>query len=467
MSLKIKLDHRTSFGSNYYTNLDQISGVVELELSSSENVSTVVVKLQGLSKSTCYKDPGNGKTRSHVPVQELHRVLYVDQVVFPSSVVQNSASATSFTLPQGRHSWPFSFRIPVNNDCKEDVKKLGALSALISGPPNTLPVRHVQQILPPSMIGSEEIWVRYYIKVTVNRPSMLSLNHREYKPFIFLPIEPPRAAQDSSSSIFFVKRMHTLSYVNDARRTKGLRSIFSERSRPQGDSLMMEMRTPNPPSITPGLPMALELYGSLESNINQNRVKLIRITAYLLVTTRVKAQYLKRTLASRLMCYKMDTDIQFTSSPEQDGKPTLKLSLPRDLEPLTILNDTPPTFETCNIARSYELEVVLTLANTGNSVVTKDMLSLTVPILVRSGVSAPPPQEVMAPGFPNSLVAQEDRLQDETDLDPLPSYKQVVRSSAPSAAPRQSLGSSAIGRRTSYRIGEDYFVSPTRQQQDH
>ena len=47
MSVKIYL-RGTQY--EYYTNLDAIQGVVELNLNSSESVSEVVVKVEGLSK---------------------------------------------------------------------------------------------------------------------------------------------------------------------------------------------------------------------------------------------------------------------------------------------------------------------------------------------------------------------------------------------------------------------------------
>lgn len=213
---------------DYFTNLDVIQGRIDLTLNSSESISSVVVKVEGLSKSLCYTEPGNGKTRGKTPVHELHKVLYLVDSVFPDEALKRTSTAASYTLPPGKHSWPFIFKIPINNDCKNESRINAALGTIMPGSSAALQQRHVQQILPPSMTGSEEVFVRYFIKVTVSRPSLLAVNHREYVPFIFLPIEPPRAETSDDSRAFFVKRQHTLSVTDDTRRTRGLKGMFKK-----------------------------------------------------------------------------------------------------------------------------------------------------------------------------------------------------------------------------------------------
>lgn len=471
MSVKIKLDSPKGKSTNYFTSLDQISGLVQLSLTSNESVSAVIVKIEGVTKSTCYKDPGNGKTRSHVPIQEVHKVLYISDMVFPdkalrsSSTVNTSSSTSSFTLPSGLHSWPFKFQIPVNNECKEDTSRLGGLSTFMNSAQPQTSLQHVQQILPPSMSGSEEVWVRYFVKVTVVRPSMLSLNHRAYLPFIFLPIEIPRAETFLDNNAFFVKRLHTLSYIDKVRKTSGVKQFFNDKNKAKGDTIAIELRTPNPPSLTPGLPVNMDLMGSFETNENANSLFVSRIAIYLLTTTRVRALYLKRALHSRMLCYKQDVHIEFRDPTSHTEQFAFHLSFLRDVAPLMVSTETPPTFATCNISRLYELEVVLTISHMRDNA-RNDLISLTCPFTVLSGVDAPPPQE----SSQNRIAAEPDNVantipsQALVDADEeLPSYTQVVRRGAPSSASRMFLPQmSSQTRRTSYRVGEDYYHDPGR-----
>ena len=54
-------------------------------------------------------------------------------------------------------------------------------------------LRHVTRTLPPSLTGFPmAAEVRYYIKVTVQRPGFLKENWRYQIGFKFLPLEPPR-----------------------------------------------------------------------------------------------------------------------------------------------------------------------------------------------------------------------------------------------------------------------------------
>jgi hypothetical protein len=478
MSLTVDI-RKTSSTSSFFTNLDMIEGRVHLNLPSSLSVTAIVIKLEGIAKSVCYTQPQHGKTRARAPVQEIHKVLYLTDTVFPDQQLKHSSSAASFTLQEGKHSWPFSFQIPINNDCKSALRtpNQNALGALLSGqspmaayeaPTDTY--QHVQQILPPSLAGSEDVWVRYFVKAVVQRPSKLSLNYRAYAPFLFLPIDRPRAEVETSTA-FFVKRQHTLSVLDDAKRGRGLLGAFTEPKKRLSDTIAIEVRQPNPPVVVPGVPASIELLGYFETNFNNlSDLRVTHISVYFLATTRIKAQRLKRTLGGRLPVYSTDVNIPFTrqASPTQ---PAMQLQLASLATPLVVATDCAPTFVTCNISRTYEFEFNITVQY-GPSKATIQLIS---PIEVLSGVSAPPPQSIDAsPGpqveNPPSLparpaakrVASSDGRQNAAD--DLPSYEEVSQiGQGPSRRPA-NLGSSRALRhqRTTYGIADSYFQHPER-----
>lgn len=455
MSVRIKL--RPS-QYEYYTNFDVIQGTIELNLASSESVSSIVVKMEGMAKSLCYTEPGSGKTRSKTPIQEIHKVLYLTNSVFPDEALRKGSSAASFTLPPGTHSWPFKFQIPINNDCRDETKIKPSIGHILQGPYGAKQ-RHVQQILPPSMSGSEEVWVKYFVKVTVARPSMLALNHREFVPFIFLPIEAPRAEPGNDSLDFFVKRQHTLTMADDPLKKNGLKGFFADGRKRQGDTVAIEVRMPNPPCIVPGLPVAMDIMGFLETNINMNRLEISKVSIWLCISTKVRASGLKRVLGTRVQCYNQDFRTPLVAQ-QDPSVPAARLAL-LGAAPFIVATDTPPTFSTCNIARTYELEVQVTLTHTGKK--QKEMVMLTCPLTVLSGVHAPPPQEhVSGPGQSKGAGASDESASQQSMENDLPSYTEAVQVGAPSSRPRVPIMTSrtALRTRTSYRVGQDYYQQP-------
>lgn len=143
MSVVVRLDNPHSF----YTNLDVISGKVILSLPREETISSIIVKLEGESKTTLLRPP---PTRNEPPrrgqdqvLVENHKILYKLNQVFPppgttggpalnggpngaanpmeaAGNVLNAlggVGGTNYTLRAGQHEYPFNFKIPFNNMC--------------------------------------------------------------------------------------------------------------------------------------------------------------------------------------------------------------------------------------------------------------------------------------------------------------------------------------------------------------
>lgn len=491
MSIRVKLKDNPA-KTDYYTNLDIIEGEVELDLKSADTIAAVTVKIEGVTKSTCYTQPNHGKSRSRTPIVEQHKVLYLAEVVFPTQQLRQQSSAKDFTLPAGLHKWPFRFQIPINNDCRADAKavvtrtKLGALfnerlSNAIDGSNPTL--THVQQILPPSMQGNEEVWVRYYVKATAKRSSMLVINHRTYRPFIFLPIEKPMA-EPGTGNAFFVKRQHTLTHFPDAaaRKTGFLRSLKEKRMEP-GDTIAIEIRMPNPPAVVPGVPVPMELYGFRETDrFPRANLRVVGVECYLLVTTKVRAGSLRRNIGGRLPCFSAACNTPFGPF-RPEALPCCEIRFIDTPRPFVVSNEIAPTFATCNLARVYELQIDVTVDCDGRT----ETVPLVMPLEVKSGVEAPPPQDndimssdgiqrpptvgtgatsgvehndVKRPGGPIDMP--------KPVIDDLPTYNEATRigasSSSTSAAPRLPArnavaGSGAAGSSAASALAEDHDLA--------
>lgn len=168
MSVRIQLDNQPE----YYTNLDYISGNVVLYCPSEENVTAIMVKLEGESSTQLLKplpnydvSRSNSRDRDRM-CRENHKILYKIAQVFPKSregsvnSLDNAMLGTgmNYTLPPGQHVWPFRFRLPLNNGCASvEMQGVGASYSFgglrLSELPGQAAYKHVTNTLPPTLAG--------------------------------------------------------------------------------------------------------------------------------------------------------------------------------------------------------------------------------------------------------------------------------------------------------------------------
>jgi hypothetical protein len=99
------------------------------------------------------------------------KVLYLVETVFPSEAIREQTT-TGFTLKAGQYEYPFSMRIPINVSCTEPGGIVNKFSLDMSVTDFTRSASlHTRGTLPPSLSGipGEQAWIRYFLKVTVNR----------------------------------------------------------------------------------------------------------------------------------------------------------------------------------------------------------------------------------------------------------------------------------------------------------
>ncbi|KAM0512433.1 hypothetical protein ACHAPE_008883 [Trichoderma viride] len=390
MSINIALDNQPEF----YTNLDAVSGKVILNLSRSEQIGSIVVKLEGESgtalqvpknygyePSTANLGPPPGPPGSFV--SENHKILYKLVKVFPDDYYESSSSPYgSYPLDAGQHQFPFKFKLPINNACSnpQAMARIGGLAGLggygasgglfgLSGVrvmdgSKQLYLRHATATLPPSLTGYPmAAEIRYYIKVTVQRPGLLKENWRYQLGFKFLPIEPPRPPVTGQEA--FARRPFSFQPRTPGQKKRS--SIFSSKKNdylasPTTDSptpplIEISARLPHPSILTCNQPIPLRLIAKKLVD-SPEQVYLTSFQMDLLGVTEIRAHGLVNPRANRwVVASYTDLEIPLCAPDDKAGE---EMTLPDELwRTRQLPNTVAPSFNTCNLSRKYELELKL------------------------------------------------------------------------------------------------------------
>ncbi|ANB11137.1 hypothetical protein AWJ20_3936 [Sugiyamaella lignohabitans] len=494
-----------------------------MTLKSETSLKSVNVKLEGIAKTVIQvteevNDRGKKretKTRDEI---EIHHVLYKTQTVFPPEDVRKSSTSNQFTLPPGSYTYAFRFKIPVNSDCRQNAASSasnswgngsngwtpggpggsfagGAFSSIangrigssisnsinnVAGPGNKLLVTgrgidiarapslqsHDGGVLPPSLSGIENsASIKYFVKVTVVRASMLKMNTRSHKPFIFLPLDPPRLYD--SSKMAFVRRQITVgTSVTSPGGSKGRSTsssggggFFSSLLSSQKVSSFMgvntwpgetlsftfEMRFPSVGTFVPLRPLPIELYALFPANpttmTERKAIYISSFSVFLYARTFIRAHEHNKEIPLQLnVCDKKNLRLAVSLADAQpvtrNGQTVFELRLPSDLlNGVQFPSYVSPTFTTCNIARNYSIGVEMGFYCVQGIPV--DHVGLLSDIIVRSGVSAPsentssalpppPPSRPVQSDPPPEKLKYHTNAEDTQENGELPSYNEVV-----------------------------------------
>ncbi|ESZ94463.1 hypothetical protein SBOR_5181 [Sclerotinia borealis F-4128] len=384
----------------FYTNLDFISGRVILNLTSDEAISKIVVKLEGESKTRLSKPPSVLYTQGPNPpalytrrdrqeiCEENHKVLYKVAEVFPNKAILNS-----YTLRAGQHEYPFRIKLPINNGCHDPASQRigpgGGFGGLGIQGMQQMQYRHVKRTLPPSLTGFPgEAEIRYYVKVTVQRPSLFKENRRSMIGFKFLPIEAPRPPETTNEA--FAKRPYKFitggkSYVKTSLFTKKPKQSLSNEA-PQGE---VDARLPSPPILTCNKPLPMRIL-LRKTHSSPEHLFLMSLQVNLLGTTEVRASSVIRHETSTWVVMSLTgLSIPIGSPGDPIGTETVIDSKLWDAIPLP--NTVAPSFLTCNLARRYELEARIGLGygHPGNIQAQTLNIPLRFKIEIFSGIEPP------------------------------------------------------------------------------
>ncbi|KAI1501457.1 hypothetical protein F5X99DRAFT_382555 [Biscogniauxia marginata] len=367
MSIRIVLDQQPEF----YTNLDFISGRVILWLQRSESIGNVIVKLEGESRTALtipMSDRDDYGTSGNV-VTENHKILYRVFQVYPDD-------GASVTFDPGQHEFKFNFKVPLNNIC-HDPKAMSALMGIggigtgfrtMDGT-KQLMLRHVRATLPPSLTGfPQEAEIRYYIKVTIQRPGLFKENWRYQTGFKFLPIEPPRPPKTSQEA--FARRPFTFrprapaaqrrSFFGGLSKQPSTPQLDDDLNQPPPPSIEMSARIPFPTILTCNEPLPLRLIAKKLTAASE-QVYLTALEVALTGYTQVRVQNLSN--VERTVWVVVSAPSLSVALGNPDDAVDTEFEVPSALWVARRLPNTiAPSFRTCNLARRYEIEIKLTLS---------------------------------------------------------------------------------------------------------
>ena len=362
-----------------------------LSLGRPESVGNVVVKLEGEARTALSApgpddlDDGHHRQYHHHRgagvLTENHKLLYKVQQVFPDERAAGGGfgglgfGPAPSTLNPGQHEFRFRFKLPLNNICY-DPKAMSELVGIGAGPgygnevasasssaappaaaggglggagglgapwflglggfrtmdgTRQLFLQHVKATLPPSLTGfPRQAEVRYYIKVTVQRPGFFKENWRYQVGFKFLPIEPPRPPPTTQEA--FARRPFLFRPPNPATSHKqqqqqqsssstskralfGLGSGGSRANQPSDPatqqqeqeqqqqlpppSIEMAARVPHPCILTCNEPLPLRLLARRLSGAYAGTVRLVGLEVALVGHTHVRVQDLHHVETTR------------------------------------------------------------------------------------------------------------------------------------------------------------------------
>ncbi|KAF2258420.1 arrestin [Lojkania enalia] len=398
MLVSISLEHPHT----HYTNLDIIQGKVALRVPNPSSIATIIVKLEGESRTRLLAPIRPDRPEKQRPVLEVHKILYKTQIVWPPNQTPEQVLAnprTSYTINAGNYEYPFQFKLPLNNVCQPH----NSLSTNVQFSNMALevactPTRHVKQTLPPSLNSFPgEAEIRYYVKVTVNRPQFFKENPRALANFTFLPIEPPRPAVDGEAyarrSHQFLENAHSVAAGKKKgffdRKDSSSSIPISPGAASTTPRFTVDARLPNPAIITCNKDLPLRILVKNMSERNKN-VYLQMLQVELIGYTKVQAHEVQRIESNSWII------ASFSNMAIPIGSPTDPIGTEVPINPeywfgKPLPSSVAPTFHTCNLSRFYELEVRVGLGY-GSYEHGKDqliVLPLRLPVKVFSGVAPP------------------------------------------------------------------------------
>lgn len=348
------------------------------------------------------------------------------------------------------------------------------------------PHHHVKKTLPPTLVGFPgEAEIRYYVKATVSRPSLFKENARAYVPFNFCPIEPPRPPP--SDALGYARRKHQFNASLPSSPLAGpskskMAAFFSGKkagnsasgnTTPTAPFVAIDLRIPEPAIITCARPVPARIVVTSLNGITTG-MTLTSLQLEVVANTKVRAQDVGRVEHGSTVLFSrsgMAVPLQFGDSAARDASATNAKETELEAEVDSRLwngtplpNIVPPSFETCNIIRTYDLfaRVGLRYDSAGQGVsrfpatVHRDYptdliqpqsstTDLHLPVQIFSGITPPPELlEAMARSQAQNTGSAAAPTQPPRPTDtkssagapPLPSRKPLAAAAAANVAPQ-------------------------------
>ena len=219
----------------------------------------------------------------------------------------------------------------------------------------------------------------------------------QFANFNFFPIEPPRSERSDGET--YARRQHQFMPTNSLglKKKASKPNIFTRK--PSGPStpnplnepakFSVDVRLPNPAIITCNTDLPLRVLLK-QMNERSEQVYLQILQIEMIGYTRVNAQQLVRTESNSWVIVSMSNMAIPLGSPNDPAGTEVEINK-EYWQDRPLPNTVAPTFTTCNLSRSYELEVRVGLGY-GNYKPGRDqlyILPLRLPVKVFSGIAPP------------------------------------------------------------------------------
>lgn len=247
---------------------------------------------------------------------------------------------------------------------------------------------HVKKTLPPTLSGFPgEAEIRYFIKVTVTRHSFFKENARGYTPFNFIPIEAPR--KPPTGAEVFARQKHAFESFADGvpakAKMKGL--LGGKSSAPPspvdsgGPFVSVDARLPEPSILTCNSDLPLRLLVKKLNNFT-DPILLDSLQVSLIGNTMIRAhEVFRKESRSLIIMSKSNMNMPIGSSSDpMETETAIDESLWKGI---ALPNSLAPSFETCNLSRSYQLDIRVGLKYGGNTASGSKVRKGKIPRIVR------------------------------------------------------------------------------------
>lgn len=240
------------------------------------------------------------------------------------------------------------------------------------------PLGHVKKTLPPTLSGFPgEAEIRYFVKATVRRKAFFKENPRAYVPFNFFPIEPPRPT--STGNEVYARQRHNFSAFPGGAGGKPKRvSLFTKFKdkespaspiSPEAPSVSIDARLPEPAILTCNDEIPLRIL-IRKLNSGSGMIYLDSLQVSLIGSTKIRAHDIFRTETnSWIMMSKSNIGMPLGNASDPEGTEYTVPDHGWRGHPLP--NTVAPSFKTCNVERTYQVDVRIGLSCSAHGVSSK------------------------------------------------------------------------------------------------
>lgn len=355
-------------------------------------VRAITVKFEGSCKSIVntsmlseFSPELRDTRRDH---KETHEVLYQTQKVFPPRDIEQSSQSKEFTLPSGEYNFDFCFTIPLYSEC-------AARGPRGWGP---LGVTHEQTKLPPSIHALDGMArVEYFLKVTVDRAGTFKTNQRAFRPVFFRPIDGDNRTTGWAINKGYYSRIPIElepEKEKDKEKKKGFRRLLP-RSVKIGvpSKACLECRSPPGIILLPSKQLPYQLFlhftippGLAQLMIEEFTVSLVEITQLRAGNKTQNLSFEKKLTTSKKLLRPLTVPV--ASAIPSDLEDLYQIEVGTELlKSIRIPERLPPTFDSCNIKRSYAIKFSLGIRSSDSFCLTN--VHVRFDVTINSGYQEP------------------------------------------------------------------------------